>query len=94
MSFFIFSASTAEGFLRFYQTDLPLIVFLGDYKSIVIGFVAGEQLKLVERSVSERDIIEFKKQCKDFILALITKIKAKSPLNYSLVRNLQCLDEK
>ena len=33
-------------------------------------------------------------QCKDFILALITKIKANWPLNYSLVRNLQCLDPK
>ena len=33
-------------------------------------------------------------QCKDFILALITQIIAKSPLNYSLVRDLQCLDPK
>ena len=33
-------------------------------------------------------------QCKDFILALITKIEAKSPLNYSPMRNLQCLDPK
>ena len=135
LSFFIFSASTVEGFLRFYQSDLPLIPFLGnnleqlmrhlmkrvikhdvmtsatnvlkllnidlsnkdhhrDYKSIDIGFVAGEQLKVVGRSVSERDVLEFRMQCKDFILALITKIKAKSPLNYSLVRNLQCLDPK
>ena len=116
LSFFIFSASPVEGFLRFYQTDLPLIPFLGnnleqpmrnlmkrvikndvmtsatnvlklmkidlsnndhhrDYKSIDIGFVAGEQLKLVGRSVSERDILEFRMQCKYFILALITKIK-------------------
>ena len=43
-----------------------------DYKSIDIGFVANEQLKL----------------------ALISKIKAKSSLNYSLVRNLQCLVPK
>ena len=46
-----------------------------DYKIIDIGFVAGEQLKLVGRSVSERDILELRMQCIDLILALITKIK-------------------
>ena len=80
--------------LKLLKIDLSNKDHHRDSKSIDIGFVAGEQLKLVGRSVTERDIPEFRMQCNYFILTLITKIKAKSPLNYSLVRNLQCLDPK
>ena len=59
-----------------------------------VGCVATEELKVVEKnkSVSERQIFDFKASCKTFLLTLTGKLMAKSPLHKSIVRNLTCLN--
>ena len=63
---------------------------LRSLKNIDVGFVAAAELK--KKPGSERDRLEFRQACRRFILTIIDKLKKKSPLNYSLVRNLSCLD--
>ena len=60
------------------------------YSKIDIGFKAEDKLK--EAKVSERQTMEFRLQCKDFLLHTVKKMKEKSPLVYSLVRNMASLN--
>ena len=44
------------------------------------------------KKVSEKQVYEFRDNCKQFVLKMISKIVEKSPITYSLVRNMVCLD--
>ena len=58
------------------------------------GFAAERiisQLKTAKK-VSEKQVFEFRDNCKQFVLKMISKIVEKSPITYSLVRNMVCLD--
>ena len=44
--------------------------------------------------VSERDILEFRQECRAFMHELVGRIAAKVPIKYALVRNLTCLDPR
>lgn len=63
-------------------------------KNIDVGFVSDMELKslIAQKKVSERQVLDFKIQCKVFLLKLVEKLKTKSPLSYTVVRNLSCLD--
>lgn len=63
-------------------------------KDVDFGLVAQSELKAVETSkkVSEFQIMDFRKQCLDFFYHLVSKINDKSPLGYSLVCSLSCLN--
>lgn len=60
------------------------------YKKIDIGFKAEEKLKVV--TASDKQLMEFRMECKAFLVALLNKLKVKCPISYSLVRNLSCLN--
>ena len=63
---------------------------LRSLKNMYVGFGAAAELKI--KPGSEKDWLEFRQACRRFILTIIDKLKQKSPLNHSLVRNLSCLD--
>ena len=58
-----------------------------------IGFVASEQLKKLSASkkVSDRQVLTLKTECKEAILTIIKCLWLKLPLQYRLVRALNCL---
>ena len=56
------------------------------YSKIEIGFKAETKLKEVK--VSERQIMEYRVQCKDFLINTLKKMKEKCPVVHSLVRNM------
>lgn len=61
-------------------------------KHVSVGFAATEAMKKVD--ISEIKMIEFKSQCKTFYRATAQKIIERSPLMFSFVRNLDCLNPK
>jgi hypothetical protein len=65
-------------------------------KSVDVGFSAENELKekLKSKKVSERDALEFRLMCRDGYAAIVKKLKDNSPVTYSLVRNLRCLDPR
>ena len=74
--------------------DLKCKDMLKSYTEIDIGFVAENFLKEAKskKVVSDKGILEFKLQCKEVIVVLLSKLLAKTPLNYDLVLCLSCLD--
>ncbi|KAG1682213.1 hypothetical protein GQR58_011218 [Nymphon striatum] len=60
-----------------------------NYKKIDIGY-ASEKLKNVKPS--EREILEFRMECKACLVDLLKKLLEKCPATYSLVRHLSCLN--
>ena len=44
--------------------------------------------------VSDRRLMEFRVECKDFLMAALKKLLQKCPLSYSLVRNMSSLDPR
>lgn len=61
-------------------------------KHISIGFQTREALKAAK--VSEVQEIEFKHQCKQFYRKIVQKVIERSPLKYSLARNMDVLNPK
>lgn len=61
-------------------------------KKVEIGLAAEAQLKDIK--ASEKQVFEFRNQCKQFLIGLLKKMLEKSPLKSSLVRFLSCLDPR
>ena len=63
-------------------------------KSIDCGFVAMRLLATITRDklASERQILEFRLDCRNILRTLVKRLQEKSPLKYGLVRNLTCLN--
>ena len=71
------------------------------YKAIDIGFSAEKALKEAKEkaqkegtSVSDKQVMEFRLDCRNFLIALLKKILNKCPISYSLVRNMAALNPK
>lgn len=71
------------------------------YKAIDIGFSAEKALKEAKEkaqkegtSVSDKQVMEFRLDCRNFPIALLKKILNKCPISYSLVRNMAALNPK
>jgi hypothetical protein len=47
-----------------------------------------------DKKVSDRAVAEFRLQCREGMVAMVTKLLSKSPLRYPLVPKLSCLDPK
>ena len=47
---------------------------------------------LTEKQVSEKTVLAFRMECKDFLYTFVYNIQAKSPLAYTLVGSLSSLD--
>jgi hypothetical protein len=74
------------------KIDLHNDNLLKHSKHVSIGFETKDALKAAD--ASEVQIIEFKSQCKDFYRKISQKIIERSPLKYSLARNLDSLNPK
>ena len=59
-----------------------------------LGFVGTELMKKLgfAKKISDKQALEMRAECKQFILTLIKHLKLKSPLGYRLVRALRCLN--
>ena len=59
-----------------------------------LGFVGTELMKKLAfaKKISDKQVLEIRAECKQFILTLIKHLKLKSPLGYRLVRALRCLN--
>ena len=64
------------------------------YNQIDVGFAVELELKEVigKQLVSERQVLDFKMECRGMLQTIVSRIHKKSPLTYTLVRNLNSLD--
>ena len=65
-------------------------------KEMVVGFVAEKELKrlLSAKKVSERQALEFRNECRSFLVSVINNMTEKTPLKYPLAKHLSCLDPR
>ena len=83
-------ASTADRLVKRVITDNKIHV---NYKKIDIGFLTERELKEAT-GASEKQVLEFRLQCKTFLIELLQKLLTKCPVSYSLVRNLSALNPR
>ncbi|XP_041347559.1 uncharacterized protein LOC121367447 [Gigantopelta aegis] len=65
-------------------------------KDIQIGYKAASELKKLKSSkaISGLQAFEFRDQCKKLLVKLVEKVNERSPLKYSIARNLSRLDPR
>ena len=63
---------------------------------VELGFKTASLLQKAKRKscVTDRMITDFRKECKNFLIAVVVKLQDKCPLKYALVRNMRCLDPR
>ncbi|GBL82302.1 hypothetical protein AVEN_252469-1 [Araneus ventricosus] len=63
-------------------------------ENIDLGFSAEKEVQSlhVSKNISDLQIFDLRMDCKKFLINLTMKLLEKSPLRYSIVRNLSCLD--
>ena len=83
-------ASTADRLVKLDVTDKSIHV---SYKKIDIGFLTEKALK-DSVGASEKQVLEFRMQCKTFLIELLQKLLTKCPASYSLVRNLSAFNPR
>lgn len=59
------------------------------YNQIDVGFAAELELKEL---IGERRVLDFKMECRGMLQTNVSRIHKKSPLTFTLVRNLNSLD--
>lgn len=59
------------------------------YKEVDIGVAA--KWAITVSKMSDREILQFRMQCIDFLVAMSSKLMEKSPLRYTLTRAISCL---
>ena len=61
-----------------------------EYKKVDIGFNAETSLKELtdKKKVSDKAELEFRMECKQFLLKIVRELLAKTPVLYPLVRRL------
>jgi len=67
-----------------------------EYKKTDIGFNAETSLKELtdKKKVSDKAVLEFRMECKQFLLKIVRKLLAKAPILYWLVRHLSAFDPR
>lgn len=73
--------------------DLKISENLVSYEEIIVGCATKRAIKECQ-NFKERDILEFKKECRLAYAALCEKILEKSPVNYKLVKGISCFDPR
>jgi len=65
-------------------------------QDIFVGFVANKILKKLKNAneISDRELFDIRMQSKAFCLSTVLKIVNKTPIQYSIARNLSCLDPR
>ena len=82
-------ATTTEKLIR---VDVAKTENHATHKKIDVGFGAEKELK--EAKISDRDRLQFRMECKEFLVAALKKLLLKSPIVYSLVRHMSALDPR
>ena len=83
-------ASTADKLVKLAITNKSIHV---NYKKGDIGILTEKALK-ESAGASEKQVLEFRLQCKAFLIELLQKVLTKCPISYSLVRNLSALNPR
>jgi len=67
-----------------------------NYKKVEVGFKSERLLKdlLATKQISEKREMEFRQEGKSFLKVLVQRLMKKSPLQYTLARNMNCLDPR
>ncbi|KAG8179724.1 hypothetical protein JTE90_006629 [Oedothorax gibbosus] len=53
--------------------------------------MAEKQLRSLGKSISDRRVMEFRIECRDFLKSLTIPLLEKGPLQFSIIRNFRCL---
>jgi len=69
------------------------------YCKIDAGFRAQKELKSAidpktKKKVTDKEVMQFKLECRDFLVAIVMKIMNKGPMKFALARNLAFLDPR
>ena len=69
---------------------------LSTYNNVDVGFSARKILKEVQaqKKVTDRSVLEFRMETRAFLQAIMKQLMLKSPLKYSLTKNLSALDPR
>ena len=60
------------------------------HNKLDVGFLT--QKAVTAANASDRSVLEFRMECKDFIVKILTKLLEKSPISFKLLRALSCLN--
>lgn len=87
------NANTVSKLMSIVVTDKTNLIHAN---KIDVGFSADKMLKelVSSQKISEKRELEFRMDCRKCLMTLAGKLQEKSPLNYSLVRNMDCLDPR
>lgn len=58
-------------------------------KNVELGFAVKQQIDK-KKNISQLQLLEFKSDCRAFLQGMTEKLIERSPLKYSLVRNVSC----
>lgn len=69
---------------------------LSTYNNVDVGFSARKILKEVQaqKKVTDRQVLEFRMETRAFLQAVMKQLLLKSPVKYSLTKNLSALDPR
>ena len=64
------------------------------YSQVDVGFAADRILRtlLAKQKASDLQALQFRRDCKTFLFTLITSLLSRNSLNYTIIKNLNCLD--
>jgi len=80
--------------VKLLQVDYANSVNHVDVTKPRIGFVTERALEHMKQNSSEKLNLEFRQNCKLFLLKMLSKLFEKAPLKYPLVRGLSVLDPR
>ncbi|XP_022241883.1 uncharacterized protein LOC111085825 [Limulus polyphemus] len=88
--------STLTSPYKIMQVDISSEAIQLPLTKVYIGFYTEKKLKDLKAKniISERRILEFRVQAKQFLAAMTRKLIDRCPLKYALVRNMECLNPK
>ena len=75
--------------IKFDDTDSHV-----DIKKLNVGFKTDSMLKelITTKKISERSLLDFRTRAKTMLIGIVKKLIERSPLKYSLRRNMAFLD--
>ena len=76
-----------------FRKEFPETKYPKDASEVNVGFIGEQQLRNlnVHKKVFDLALLNIKRETKGFYIAIVKKLLEKSPLNYKLVRNAECL---
>lgn len=63
-----------------------------DASVVELGFAVLEQITRCRSQLSKRDLLQFRTECRTFLIKVIEKLQNKSPLEHKMVKGASCLD--